>query len=183
MITPPAAAAAATPSVSVAPLATTVHETTFSDVLSALNPLQYLPGVGTIYRAITGDSPSEPVRVVGSIIVGGLLGGPIGAAISAVSSLVQHISGIDLDHVAHDMMAGMGLVSDVPTGSTAAAAPALISIAPTAAHSATAAEAPVAVWRMTPEPDPEVPSPIQLRAALAAYGQSLAPSSQRLGHV
>jgi hypothetical protein len=31
----------------------------FGDVLSALNPLQYLPVVGSIYRAVTGDTIPE----------------------------------------------------------------------------------------------------------------------------
>ena len=86
----------------------------FSDVLSALNPLQYLPVVGTIYRAVTGDRIPEPLRVMGSIVASGLMGGPLGLAVSAGSALVQHLAGIDLDHVAHDVLAAVGILDDDP---------------------------------------------------------------------
>jgi hypothetical protein len=183
MVTPPFTAIAAMPSVSAPSPAPAAHETSFGDVLSALNPLQYLPGVGTIYRAITGDSPPEPIRAIGSIIAGGLLGGPIGAVISAVSSLMQHVTGIDLDHVAHDVMANLGLIGDTPAPSTVAALPAQAPITQTAAHSATAAEAPVPVWRASPETDAAVPNAVQLRIAIAAYDQQPIQRPQRLGHV
>lgn len=88
------------------------HDVSFGDVLSALNPLQYLPVVGTIYRALTGDTLPEPMRAAGSMIAGGLMGGPIGVAVSAAGSLLQHVTGIDLDHVAHDVFAAIGLVSE-----------------------------------------------------------------------
>jgi hypothetical protein len=95
----------------------------FSDVLSALNPLQYLPVVGTIYRAVTGDRISEPLRVMGSIVASGLMGGPLGLAVSAGSALVQHLAGIDLDHVAHDVLAAVGILDDeAPPGPVAPAA-------------------------------------------------------------
>lgn len=88
--------------------------TSFLDVLSAMNPLQYLPVVGTIYRAVTGDRVSEPLRVMGSIVASGLMGGPLGLAVSAGSALVQHITGIDLDHVTHDVLAAVGIVDEDP---------------------------------------------------------------------
>ncbi len=82
----------------------------FSDVLSALNPLQYLPVVGQIYRAVTGDVPPEPLRIMGSIVVSGLMGGPLGMALGAASTLVQHLTGISLDDVAHDAMEAVGIL-------------------------------------------------------------------------
>ena len=48
----------------------------FHDVLSAMNPLQYVPVVGSIYRAVTGDAPPGPVCAIGSVIFSGLTGGP-----------------------------------------------------------------------------------------------------------
>lgn len=59
----------------------------FSDFLAALNPLQHLPVVGTIYRAATGTTIPAPLRVVG----GFLLGGPIGAVASAVGAAAEEI--------------------------------------------------------------------------------------------
>ena len=90
------------------------HEIGFSDVLSALNPLQYLPVVGQIYRAVTGDVPPEPLRIMGSIVVSGLLGGPLGMALNAASALVQHLTGINLDDVAHDALEAVGIVDARP---------------------------------------------------------------------
>lgn len=86
----------------------------FSDVLSALNPLQYLPVVGQIYRAMTGDVPPEPLRIMGSMVVSGLMGGPLGMALNAASTLVQHLTGINLDDVAYDAMEAVGIVDARP---------------------------------------------------------------------
>jgi hypothetical protein len=101
-------------------------ETSFSHVLSDLNPLQYLPVVGTIYRAVTGDRIPEPMRLMGSFVASGLLGGPVGFAISAGSALVQHLAGIDLDHVAHDALAALGIIDDEPAKAPTTPAPAAI---------------------------------------------------------
>lgn len=62
-------------------------ETSFGEFLSALNPLQHLPGIGTIYRAVTGDTIAPAYRVVG----GFLMGGPVGAIASAVGALAEAI--------------------------------------------------------------------------------------------
>jgi hypothetical protein len=54
-----------------APLAGTM---TFREFLSGLNPLQHLPVVGTIYRAVTGDVAPAPMRILGGLITGGPIG-------------------------------------------------------------------------------------------------------------
>jgi hypothetical protein len=97
---PPAAPASDAPQIS------------FHDVLSALNPLQYVPVVGSIYRAATGDVPPEPVRIIGSFIVSGLTGGPIGLAINAGITAVEKIAGIDPDRIVHSVLAEVGLAGD-----------------------------------------------------------------------
>src|SRR5271163_2714831 len=51
----------------------------FTDILGALNPLQHIPIVATIYRAITGDTIGNVARVVGDGIYGGVLGVASGA--------------------------------------------------------------------------------------------------------
>src|SRR3954463_16132023 len=53
----------------------------FGEFLSALNPLQHIPIVGPIYRAITGDPLAPAARVLG----GALLGGPLGLIASAAN--------------------------------------------------------------------------------------------------
>jgi hypothetical protein len=91
------------------------HDTTFHDVLSALNPLQYLPVIGTIYRALTGDDIAEPIRRVGSAIASALIGGPVGLVVNLAMVVAEKASGLDLDH------AGQALIASV-SGSGAAAA-------------------------------------------------------------
>ena len=49
----------------------------FSDLIDILNPLQHIPIINTVYRAITGDRESAMADVIG----GTLYGGPIGAAL------------------------------------------------------------------------------------------------------
>jgi hypothetical protein len=76
------------------------HGVSFHDILSALNPLQYLPVVGTIYRAVTGDTIPEPLRRLGSLLVSGLLGGPIGVVVSLVMTAAEKITGVDPEKIA-----------------------------------------------------------------------------------
>lgn len=156
----------------------------FRDVLSALNPLQYLPVVGTIYRAVTGDVVAEPLRVAGSMIASGLMGGPIGVAISAASNLFQHVAGLDLDAIAHGMLASIGLAGDdAQVATTPTTTPLAVARfdPPTLAGSATAAEAGLAILQAQPAEMP-LPDAAQRRAALAAYGQNLVTYGAGLGH-
>lgn len=114
MIAPSAPVPLSNPPEIRAPAKKEEHEIEFSDVLSALNPLQYLPVVGQIYRAVTGDVLPEPLRIMGSIVVSGLLGGPLGMALNAASALVQHLTGISLDDVAHDALEAVGILDARP---------------------------------------------------------------------
>ena len=70
---------------------------TFRDFLDVINPLQHLPIVGNIYRAITHDEIKAPARILG----GGLFGGMVGAAIGIVNSIFSKLTGKDIgEHVA-----------------------------------------------------------------------------------
>ena len=53
---------------------------TFRDVLHDMNPLQYLPVIGTIYRAITGDTVNPALRVGVATAISFVVGGPFGIA-------------------------------------------------------------------------------------------------------
>lgn len=64
----------------------------FKDLFDVINPLQQLPIVGSIYRAITGDTISVGSRLLG----GGLLGGPAGFAAAGVNAAVEVGTGSDL---------------------------------------------------------------------------------------
>ena len=70
---------------------------TFAEVLDILNPLHHIPGISTIYRAITGDEIGAGPRFVGGM----LFGGPIGALAAGVTALFEEASGGDLGaHIA-----------------------------------------------------------------------------------
>ncbi len=64
----------------------------FDTLLDIVNPLQHLPGVSTVYRAITGDEISTPARLLG----GALFGGPLGFASAAANMALEQATGDDL---------------------------------------------------------------------------------------
>jgi hypothetical protein len=64
-----------------------------------MNPLQYLPVVGTIYRAVTGDVIPEALRDLGSMLVSGLLGGPIGLGMNIATMIGEKVTGIDPEKI------------------------------------------------------------------------------------
>ncbi len=57
---------------------------TFDELLRGLNPLHHLPVVGTIYRAVTGETLAPPLRVLGALAFGGVPGALLTAVLSAV---------------------------------------------------------------------------------------------------
>ena len=65
---------------------------TFAEFLDIINPLQHIPVVSTIYRAITGDQIGPGPRFLG----GALFGGPAGAIGAGIASLFEEASGGDL---------------------------------------------------------------------------------------
>ena len=88
------------------------QDLSFHDFLSAINPLQHIPVVGTIYRAITGDTILPAARVLGST----LIGGPIGLITSAADAIFEQSTGKDIGARA---LAAIGLDNDTtPASST-----------------------------------------------------------------
>ena len=67
-------------------------ELSFGDFLDLINPLQHIPIVGMIYRAITGDEIGAPARILGGM----LFGGPIGFIASIFDAIVAEVTGRDL---------------------------------------------------------------------------------------
>ncbi|HTT98239.1 MAG TPA: hypothetical protein VMF58_09330, partial [Rhizomicrobium sp.] len=47
---------------------------TFHDLLDVVNPLQHLPIVGTVYRALTHEQIKPPEKIIGDTLYGGLTG-------------------------------------------------------------------------------------------------------------
>jgi hypothetical protein len=121
---------------------------TFHEVLSELNPLQYIPVIGTIYRAMTGDVIPAPVRDAGSMLVSGLLAGPIGVAMDVGELVGEKVTGLDPEKIGDQILAKMG----VHVAEPAKASP---------------AEAPIAVARAKPA---EASAPSWSGSKLAAYG-------------
>ncbi len=99
------------------------------NLLDIINPLQHIPGVSTIYRAITGDEISAPARLIG----GALFGGPIGVASATANMLLEEASGNDLAGHALAFIGGLG---DTPEIAAAAFTP----LAPQAAIDLVAAD-------------------------------------------
>lgn len=46
----------------------------FDDFLDIINPLQHVPVIGSLYRAITGDKIEAPAQLAGGALFGGLYG-------------------------------------------------------------------------------------------------------------
>ena len=112
---------------------------TVGEFVSCLNPLQYLPVVGTIYRAVTGDTIPEPVREAGSLVVSGLTGGPVGVALSAGVDLAERAVGFDEEAFGQRVLGWLGIGSG-HAGSghhgTVTVTPATIATGPAAATTA-----------------------------------------------
>ena len=114
----------------------TDHSISFHDILHALNPLQYLPVIGTIYRAVTGDQIPEMVRRAGSLVVSTLFGGPIGAITNVASTIFEKITGIDVDKTMQAALVGHPSENAPPGRVTADAATALLQLPPAASADA-----------------------------------------------
>lgn len=65
------------------------RELGFEDLIDAVNPLQQLPVISSVYREATGDSISIPARLVGGL----LYGGPVGMLGSAAMVVFEGITG------------------------------------------------------------------------------------------
>ena len=120
LTTQPASSSISVPAQSVEADAPPSHHFNFHELLSELNPLQYLPVVGTIYRAVTGDTIPETAREAGSLVVSGLLGGPIGVVTNIAMLAVEKMTGIDPEKIGGEILASLGIGSQ-----TQAAAPAV----------------------------------------------------------
>ncbi len=121
------------------------RELTFRDLLAAINPLQHLPIVGTLYRDITGDTISPEARLTGGM----LFGGPIGFIFAAMNAAVEEETGRDFGAQTLAALRGEDTNQPPPNSSAAvrlakaadpAASPALAALAAPPAPAAAAAE-------------------------------------------
>jgi hypothetical protein len=155
----------------VAPAAQAESHTTFREVLSALNPLQYIPVVGTIYRAVTGDQIAEPLRRIGTLVVSFLMGGPVGALINLGVFAAEKVTDFDLDKTGQAALHG-----DLPGDPAVASATPAQAATPVLAQAADTGLPPPLVFASV-EAAPSAAGPSAPAAAeawspaqLAAYG-------------
>ncbi len=136
----------------------------FDDILDVINPLHHIPVVGTIYRAITGDTIASGPRVMG----GALFGGVIGFAAALVNAVIDEATGSDIGDKALALFTGDG--GGDGTAKLASAAPAAAPIAAAAAAPATSA----APFIESSRPAPSNPA---LAAFLADRGAKPSPAA------
>jgi hypothetical protein len=67
------------------------------EMQNALNPLQYVPVVGMIYRQATGETIAPPVQILGSVATGAMFGGPIGVLGSVLMNVVLELARLGPD--------------------------------------------------------------------------------------
>lgn len=89
----------------------------WADLLDLINPLQHIPVVSTLYRALTGDEIAAPARVAG----GALFGGPIGFVAGIVQAAAAEAIGRDPGQAA---LAALFGEDEVPATAVAASDPA-----------------------------------------------------------
>lgn len=140
----------------------------FGDLVDVINPLQHIPGVSTVYRAITGDEMGAAAKVAGAA----LFGGPIGAGLALADTAVELATGEDTAGNITDALAGDGpaQTSVVPTA-TVLSADATVSTAPTLEEQIAQAVADASDGAvLLPKEDEEKKEELAAQAALNASG-------------
>ncbi len=143
-----------------------------------MNPLQYIPVIGTIYRSVTGDTIPQTAQTVGSLILSGLAGGPVGLAIGAASVGLEQVTGINPETIGHNLLASMGIGTEEP----GAASPVQAAAAATPAGDAAVTAINVSTAPAAPATTPTTPATAALpsqggwtAAQLSAYGVTSTP--------
>ena len=81
----------------------TVLNATTDDVLRGLNPVQHMPGLGMIYRAVSGEAIPATMRVIGA----GIVGGPMGALGAGLMGIAEFLMTATPDTSRPSVPAGM----------------------------------------------------------------------------
>lgn len=89
----------------------------FLDLVDMVNPLQHIPIVGTLYRALTGDQ----IKPISQIVGGAVFGGPLGAVSGVANAIVQEETGKDIGDTLLGMVTG-GSSGHAPSDTTLAVA-------------------------------------------------------------
>ena len=75
-----------------------------ADLIDVINPLQHIPVISSIYRAITGDEIAPAARLAG----GALFGGPAGLAGAYISGVVEDVTDTSIGEVIMAAFTGSG---------------------------------------------------------------------------
>jgi hypothetical protein len=149
---------------------------TFWDFLDVINPLQHIPVVGHVYRAITGDTIKPAMQVAG----GTLFGGPIGMAASVATVAIEQANGETVGETIARVFRDGDAPADgavlVADASGAAGRPASAAASPEPEVIPTAGPAVPVVIRRAPEPAP-APTPDAARIAQAPAAAASAAST------
>jgi hypothetical protein len=109
---------------------------TFHDVLDAINPLQHLPVIGTLYRSLTGEQIKPFPKAAGDL----LYGGPLGFVSSIADTVFEKVTGKDFGSTVLDTIkeafTGDDDTKDVASNDAPAAADAAPPAAPVQVASA-----------------------------------------------
>lgn len=174
----------------------------FGDFLDMVNPLQHIPLVSSVYRAVTGDTINPVSRVAGDILYGGALGAlsAVAGGVSAIGDAVSEsqtgkdTTGVVLASLFGDdkaeattQIASADAAAKDPVTATAltaqSAAPALAQTIPNTADQALTLANATTGSAVTPAPLTDVASAAPLMQAKAiplnkqAYGGVLAPTN------
>jgi hypothetical protein len=145
----------------------------FGDLLDTINPLQHLPIVGTIYRALTGDSLSDGARLAG----GALYGGPVGLVAAMAGIGYEQATGRGLEETALAALRGEEApAATAPAVALAAAPPPPADAPPASARLASLAPAagPAATPQLSPEAFDALMRSVNQKPAAAPSGRPLA---------
>lgn len=110
---------------------------TFADVLDVLNPLQHIPGISSLYRAVTGDKIAEGPQLAGDI----LYGGPVALLSAGARALFEEVAGVEAESPA---AAALGTDKATAASATDAADPKVATASVDAAEPSKTAASPVA---------------------------------------
>ena len=100
----------------------------FHNLLGIVNPLQHLPVVGTLYRAITGDKIGTPEKIAGDALYGGLWG----AVSSIADTAFEAATGKNFGDTVLAMFTGNGDKPAIAAATPAAGSPPAGNPAPSA---------------------------------------------------
>lgn len=123
----------------------------FHDLLSIVNPLQHIPIVSTLYRAVTGDTIQPLERIAGDTLYGGFWG-----FVSSVANVAfQEVTGKDLGDTVLAFVEGDDGTAELAANASSQSA--ATTATPTTAATASPAATPAA-WVASGPPRPLQPS-------------------------